>query len=96
MAVVTAPTARVRAATPLLAVEQSTTHGPTRALLDALRRNGWRVLTRPGATSALLSHLTYGTIEVRVDPDDTERLTPFVDGRQVSFKYAMRHAIGEI
>jgi hypothetical protein len=85
---------RVRAVNPLLAAEQSTDHGPTRALLDALRENGWGVKWRQGG-SALLVHPDHGTLEIELDESDLDRAVPFVDGRQVSYAYATRRAVGE-
>lgn len=87
--------ARVRIVNPLLAAEQSTDHGPTRALLDALRANGWGVKWRQGG-SALLVHSTHGLLEVEIDESNLDRLVPFVDGRQVSYAMAMRRAVGEV
>lgn len=87
--------ARVRAASPLLAVEQDTQHGPTRTLLDALRENQWGVKWRQGG-SAMLVHPTFGQLEVEVDSENTDRLTPFIDGQQVPMRMAMARAAGEL
>lgn len=88
------PTELVRQANPLLAAEQATNHGPTRALFDALRENGWGVKWWEGGT-ALLVHPRFGTLEVRLDPDNRDRVLAFLDGRQVPFRMAMEHARGE-
>ena len=87
--------ARVRAVNPLLAAGQDTTHEPTRLLLDTLRENGWAVKSRNGG-AALLIHPTAGTLEVELDPGNTERLHAFIDGRQVPMRVALLRAIGEI
>jgi prophage DNA circulation protein len=86
---------RARAVPPLLAAEQDTRHGPTRALFDALRENSWGVKWRSGGT-AMLVHPRFGTLEVQVDETDTDRVIPFVEGRQVSMRVAMERARGEV
>lgn len=68
---------------------------PVQKLMDALRGNGWK--SRPIANgAAVYFHPTFGAIEIRVDLTAMDRAVPFVDDRQVSFKYAMRLAVGEI
>jgi hypothetical protein len=89
-----AAAARVRAVAPLLAVEQDTKHGPTQALLDRLRLSEWGVKWRQGG-NAMLVHPTFGTLEVEIDPDNTDRLRTFIDGRQVPHRVAMMRADGE-
>lgn len=86
---------RVRAVTPLLAAEQDTQHGPTRALLDTLRENEWRVKWQQSGM-AMLVHACFGSIEVVIDVSNPDRVTAFVDGRQVPMRVAMERARGEV
>lgn len=88
-------TDRVRVVNPLLAAEQDTQHGPTIALFAALRGDSWGVKWRSGGT-AMLVHPRFGTLEVQVDESNTDRVIPFVDGRQVSMRIAMERARGEV
>lgn len=94
-----AVSARVRAVSPLLAVEQSTEHAPTRELLAELRRKGWGVKWKQGV-NAMLVHPRFGSLEVEAERDTTgqltDRLLVYVDGRQVSRRMAMQRARGEI
>lgn len=80
---------------PTMLAPSITTHAPSQALLDTLRENGWGIKWKQGG-SALLIHSAHGTLEVEVDESNLDRLVPFVDGRQVSYAYAMRHAVGEV
>lgn len=78
-----------------LAVGQDSRHGPTLALLAALRENEW--LARPPIDgNALLVHPTFGRIELEVDQDNTDRVHALIDGRQVPMRLAMQRAAGEI
>ena len=68
--------------------------GPIQSLMDALQANGWK--PRPIVNgAAVYFHPTYGTMEIRLDVNDTDRAVPFVDGRRVPFRHAMRLAVGE-
>jgi hypothetical protein len=79
----------------LTALAPSTSeHGPTQALLDALRENAWGVKWHSGG-AAMLVHPERGNIEVEIDPNDVERLTVFIDGRQVSNRMAMERIRGD-
>jgi hypothetical protein len=75
--------------------ESTTTHAPSQALLNVLRENSWKA--RPAtAGAAMLFHPAFGSIEIRIDMDGSDRLIPLIDGRQVSFRYAMAHVVGEV
>ena len=85
--------ARGRAAAPLLALEQTTTHPLTLQLLDALRVEGWRVSGRD-VGRAILTHPDRGSIEVQIDTANPDRLVPFIDGRQMPTRRAVDFASG--
>ncbi len=74
-------------------VEQSTDHQPSRGLVTALQVNGWWVSGIDQGT-ALLTHPDLGTMHLQLDPADDDRVIPFIDGRQVSYRMATAHARG--